>query len=225
MDSILTNIKIQINSKIFVKDPETSALGKKIIENSIILINEIGFEEFTFKKLGELIGSNESSIYRYFENKHKLLVYLSCWYWTWMEYRLVFSTNNISDPLEKLTKAIQIVTEKIEDDQSTTHINESILNQIIIQEFTKTLHTKEVDEENREGFFLIYKRVNARIVSMVEAVNPDYPYAKSLVSSILEGASHQHFLMNHLKTITNCTPQISPTDFYTHLVTSLLKRN
>lgn len=225
MDSILTNLKIQINNKIFVKDPETSTLGKKIIENSIILINEIGFEEFTFKKLGELIGSNESSIYRYFENKHKLLVYLSCWYWTWMEYRLVFSTNNISDPLEKLTKAIQIVTEKIEDDQSTTHINESLLNQIIIQEFTKTLHTKEVDAENKEGFFLIYKRVNARIVSMVEAVNPTYPYAKSLVSSILEGASHQHFLMNHLKTITNCTSTISPSDFYTHLVTTLLKLN
>ena len=74
MDSILNNLKIQVNSKIYVKDPETSTLGKKIIEHSILLINEIGFEEFTFKKLGELIGSNESSIYRYFENKHIFLV-------------------------------------------------------------------------------------------------------------------------------------------------------
>ena len=135
MDSILNNLKIQVNSKIYVKDPETSTLGKKIIEHSILLINEIGFEEFTFKKLGELIGSNESSIYRYFENKHKLLVYLSSWYWSSMEYRLVFSTNNITNPLERLVKAIQIVTEKVEDDQATTHINESILNKIIIQEY------------------------------------------------------------------------------------------
>ena len=85
MDQILSNIKIQVNSKIYVKDPETSVLGKKIIEQSIILIDEIGFDDFTFKKLGEKIGSNESSIYRYFENKHKLLVYLSSWYWSWME--------------------------------------------------------------------------------------------------------------------------------------------
>ena len=185
MDSILNNLKIQVNSKIYVKDPETSTLGKKIIEHSILLINEIGFEEFTFKKLGELIGSNESSIYRYFENKHKLLVYLSSWYWSSMEYRLVFSTNNITNPLERLVKAIQIVTEKVEDDQATTHINESILNKIIIQEFTKTLHTKDVDEENKDGFFLIYKRVINRIVQMVHEVNPEYPFAKSLISSII----------------------------------------
>ena len=104
METILSNLKIQVNNKIYLKDPETSILGKKIIDKSIILINEIGFEEFTFKKLGDLIGSNESSIYRYFESKHKLLVYLSSWYWSWMEYRLVFATNNITDPLEKLKK-------------------------------------------------------------------------------------------------------------------------
>lgn len=69
MDQILANIKIQINSKLFVKDPETSALGKKIIQESILLIDEIGFDDFTFKKLGEKIGSNESSIYRYFEKQ------------------------------------------------------------------------------------------------------------------------------------------------------------
>lgn len=224
MDSILNNLKIQVNSKIYVKDPETTTLGKKIIEHSILLINNVGFEEFTFKKLGELIGSNESSIYRYFENKHKLLVYLSSWYWSWMEYRLVFSTNNITNPLEKLIKAIQVVTEKVEDDIATTHINESILNKIIIQEFTKTLHTKDVDEENREGFFLIYKRVINRIVQMVLEVDPDYPFAKSLISSIMEGASHQHFLMNHLKTITDCNSDISPSDFYKHLIMTLLKQ-
>ena len=70
MDAILSNISIAINEKLYVKNPETSNLGKKIIENSILLIDEIGFENFTFKKLGDRIGSNESSIYRYFESKH-----------------------------------------------------------------------------------------------------------------------------------------------------------
>jgi hypothetical protein len=53
---LITNIKFKISDKIFVKDPETSALGKKIIKESIILIDE-GFDNFTFKKLGERIGS------------------------------------------------------------------------------------------------------------------------------------------------------------------------
>ncbi len=224
MDKILSNIKIQVNEKLFVKNPETSVLGKKIIQESILLIDNIGFDDFTFKKLGEKIGSNESSIYRYFENKHKLLVYLSSWYWSWMEYRLVFATNNIIDPFEKLQIAITIVTEKIEDDFDTDYIDESILNTIIIQEFTKSLHTKEVDEENKQGYFLIYKRLINRIILMVNEVNPEYPYAKSLVSSIVEGSLHQHFLMNHLKTITNCNEEKKPTDFYLDLISTLLKK-
>lgn len=223
MNAILSNLKIQVNEKIYVKDPETSLLGKKIVENSILLIDEIGFDNFTFKKLGEKIGSNESSLYRYFENKHKLLVYLSSWYWSWMEYKLVFATTNITDPQEKLRKAITIVTEKVADDSSTEHINQVILNKIIIAEFTKTLHTKEVDQENKEGFFLIYKRVINRIVTIINEVNPTYPYAKSLVSTIVEGNLHQQFLMAHLTTITDCNDSVSSTQFYLNLTENVLR--
>ena len=223
MNTMLSGLKIQVNEKIYVKDPETSALGKKIVEQSILLIDEIGFDNFTFKKLGEKIGSNESSIYRYFENKHKLLVYLSSWYWSWMEYKLVFATTNILDTKEKLKKAITLVTEKVINDGKTEHINESILNKIIIAEFTKTLHTKEVDQENKEGFFLIYKRVINRIVEMVNEVNPEYPFAKSLISTIVAGSLHQHFLTEHLKTITNCNDSVSITQFYLNLVENNLR--
>jgi AcrR family transcriptional regulator len=222
MQNILSNIVITVNDKLYVKNPETSELGKKIIEHSILLIDEIGFDYFTFKKLGERIGSNESSIYRYFESKHKLLLYLSSWYWAWIEYRLVFETNNILNPKEKLYKAITIVTEKIEDDSNTLHINEAILNKIIITEFTKTLLTKEIDDENKTGFFLVYKRVINRIIDMIGEVNPEYPFSKSLASSIVEGALHQHFLKDHLKTITNCNDIISPTDFYINLLEKTL---
>lgn len=224
MNSILSNITITVNPKLYVKNPETSDLGKKIIQKSILLMNEIGFENFTFKKLGEQIGSNESSIYRYFESKHKLLLYLSSWYWSWLEYRMVISTTNIPDPMEKLVRAITIVTEKIEDDSTTIHINEAVLNKIIIAEFTKTLLTKEVDEENKEGFFLVYKRVINRIIEIIQEVNPQYVFAKSLASSIVEGSLHQHFLKDHLKTITDCNENNSPTHFYIDLVQKILSK-
>ncbi|MBC7440326.1 MAG: TetR/AcrR family transcriptional regulator [Flavobacterium sp.] len=224
MQSVLSNLKIHVNENIHVKNPETSTLGKKIIQESILLIDEIGFDNFTFKKLGDKIGSNESSIYRYFENKHKLLVYLSSWYWSWIEYKLVFSTTNVENPLEKLKKAIIIVTEQIEDDQSTDHIDERILNRIIIAEFTKTLHTKEVDEENKAGFFVIYQRVINRIAKMVIEVNPDFKFPNSLISTIVEGALHQHFLKIHFQTITDCNENISPTHFYLSLITNVLKK-
>ena len=223
MEQLLSNIKIQVNDKLFVKDPETSALGKKIIQESIILIDDIGFDDFTFKKLGEKLGSNESSVYRYFENKHKLLVYLSSWFWSWMEYRLVFATSNYADPLEKLKKAISIVTEKVEDDQKTLHINEAILNKIIIAEFTKTFHTKEVEHENKEGFYFIYIRVINRLTAIILEVKPEYLYPKSLASSIVEGAMHQQFLKDHMQAITDCNETTSPTHFYFDLIEKLLK--
>lgn len=218
MKNILEGIKINISPKIYVKDPETSELGKKILENSIILIDEIGFDNFTFKKLGQKIGSNESSIYRYFESKHKLLLYLTSWYWGWIEFKLVLSTNNISNPNDKLLKAIEIVTEEIIADNNHPHINEVLLHKIIICEFSKSYLTKEVDGENKEGYFLIYKRVINRIIEMVKEVNPSFPHAKSLVSTVVEGALHQHFLKDHFKSITDCSENNTPTEFFKTLV-------
>ena len=60
MDRLLANLRINIPTSVYIKDPESSDLGKRIIEHSICLIDEIGIEAFTFKKLGEAIGSNES---------------------------------------------------------------------------------------------------------------------------------------------------------------------
>lgn len=222
MKNLFPNIKITVNNKLYVKDPETSDLGKKIIQNSILLIDEIGFELFTFKKLGERIQSNESSIYRYFENKHKLLLYLSSWYWSWLDCNLAFSTANITNPLERLEKAIIIVTQNITDDLETPHINEEVLNRIIISEFTKTFLTKEVDEENKEGFFLVYKKVVNRIMEIIMEVNPQYKYAKSLASSVVEGALHQQYIKKHFKTITNFNETENVTQFYIELVKKTL---
>jgi len=222
MPNLLSNVKITINEKLYVKDPETSELGRNILKNSILLIDEIGFEAFTFKKLGKKIQSNESSIYRYFENKHKLLVYLSSWYWSWIEYNLVFATHNITNPEEKLIISLKILTQNIVDDKNTPHIDESILNRIIISDFSKTLLTKDVDEENKEGFFLVYKRLIYRLTETISLVNPNYPYAKSLASSIVQGALHQHYLKDHFKTITNLSEKDCLSDFYIDMIKKTL---
>jgi len=223
MTNLLSNIKIAVPEKIYIKDPETSQLGKKIIEQSIILINNQGFDNFNFKKLGELIGSNESSIYRYFENKHKLLLYLTSWYWAWIEYQLVFETSNIPNKLEKLSKAIEVVTRSIKEDSNYSHINEIILNKIIINENSKSYLTKEVDQENREGFFIVYKRIVHRLREMILAVNLNYKFATSLASTVIEASLHQHFLKDHFSSITDCNSDEDPTEFLSSLTLNLLK--
>ncbi len=225
MDRLLQGVQIRINDKLFLKDPESSELGKKIIEISIQMINEIGSESFTFKKLGQNIGSNESSIYRYFENKHKLLLYLTSWYWSWLEYQLVFATNSIKNPKEKLLKSILIITREIKEDSVFSHINEVLLNKIVINEYSKSYLTKEVDEENKEGYFVIYKRLVSRLRDMIKEVNPGYVYPSSLASTILESGLHQHFLKDHFSSLTDCNDNVTPSQYLTHLVFNTLNQN
>ena len=222
MDRLLSNLKIDIPNKVYIKDPDSSDLGRRIIEQSIFLIDEIGFEAFTFKKLGSRIGSNESSIYRYFESKHNLLLYLSSWYWSWKEYQLVLATFSISEPSEKLGKAIEILTRTIKEDTKFNHVNEVVLNRIIINENSKSFLTKEVDKENQEGYFEVYKRIVSRLKEMIIAVNDQYEYPTSLASTIVEGGLHQHFLKDHFKSITDCNKDTTPTLFFKHLTFNIL---
>ncbi|TMU55419.1 TetR/AcrR family transcriptional regulator [Flagellimonas algicola] len=218
MERLMRSIKIGINEKIYLKDPESSDLGKRIVEQSILMIHEMGFESFTFRKLGEQIQSNESSVYRYFENKHKLLLYLASWYWGWLEYKMVFATNGIPNPTEKLRRAIEILTQTVKEDVTFSHVNEVLLNKIVINEYSKSYLTKEVDLENKEGYFVIYKRLVQRLHEMIITVDKDYPYPSSLASTILEGSLHQYFLKEHFPNLTDCDDNVTPTQYFTDLV-------
>jgi AcrR family transcriptional regulator len=222
MKDLIKIVKISVNQKTFVKDPESSDLGKRIVQHGIAMISEIGFENFTFRKLGALIGSNESSVYRYFENKHKFLIYLSSWYWGWKEYQLVLTTNSIENRASKLEKALQVLTEPVVADSSFSHIDEVALYQIVVNEYSKSFLTKEVDRENKEGYFEIYKRLVGRLGRMMQDVDAEYSYAESLASTVLEGVLHQHFLMEHFPSLTNCRDDHSLYEYFRQLVFSSL---
>lgn len=217
MDRLLSNLRISIPSSVFIKDPESSELGKRILENSIRLIDQMGIEAFTFKKLGEAIGSTESSIYRYFENKHKLLMYLCSWYWGWLEYQVVVASFSIKDPVEKLECALEVISREVSADSTFTFIDEKALNRIMINENSKSFLTKQVDLENKEGSFESYKRLISRIKEIIETVSPSYPYPKSLASTVVETALYQHFLREHFKNSTETGPA-SPQAFIIDLV-------
>lgn len=212
-------IHITINPELYTKNPESSELGKKIVSTSIQMINDLGYEAFTYKKLGVTIGSNESSIYRYFESKHALLVYLINWYWSWIEYKLVFATTNVTLATNKLESAITLLTEEIKEDNSFNYINEVLLNKIIISESAKAYHTKNIDKENEKGYFITYERVVQRVSEIILEVNPSFEFPHMLVSTVIEGAHHQRFFSKHLPGLTNVKAgKNNIVRFYTDLV-------
>lgn len=195
-------IKIELNEKLFLRDPEQTELGKNIVAESISMIDEIGLEQFTFKKLAKKLGSTEASVYRYFENKHKLLVYLISWYWVWLDYQIRFCTNNIDDPREKLKIIIGIISRSGKRDNTFTHIDETALFRIVVAESSKAYLTKEVDADNKEGLFREYKALCKKIGAVISEINPQYPYPHALVSTLFETGKKQIFFAQHLPALT-----------------------
>ncbi len=225
MQDFLLNINIQINENIYLKNPESSDLGRKIIARSIDMVYEIGFECFTFRKLAKEIDSTEASVYRYFESKHKLLLYLTSWYWGWMEYRLVFSLANVVSALERLERAVTLLTGQVKEDSSFSHINEVKLHHIVISESSKAYLTKQVDKENKEGVFAGYKQLVARVGTIILEINPNYNYPNMLVSTIIEGIHHQRYFAEHLPRLTDVVKgEDAISEFYKEMVIKMIKK-
>ena len=196
-------LQIKMNEDLFLRNPEHTVLGRNIIKHSIQLIAQHGFEAFTFKKLAEDIGTTEAGIYRYFENKHLLLIYIIAWYWGWLEYQISFQTNNITNPVVKLKKVIKLLATTVEDDAITNYVNESLLYQIVISEGSKAYLTKQVGEDNQHQFFKPYKDICAIVGDIILACNPKYKYPKSLATTIIEMAHFQNYFMIHLPSLTD----------------------
>ncbi len=221
-------IQIKMNEDLFIRNPEHTELGRNIIKHSIQLIAHTGFEAFTFKKLAEDIGTTEAGIYRYFENKHRVLIYIISWYWGWLEYQISFVTNNVSDPVIKLKKVIKLLATTVEDDTKTNYVNENLLHQIIISEGSKAYLTKQVGEDNKHQFFKPYKDLCAVIGNIILECKPKYKYPRSLATTIIEMAHFQNFFMHNLPSLTDFGKSKSESEiilFLNDLVFSSIKKS
>lgn len=196
-------VHIKMNPALYIKDPEQSELGRKIIVNSISMIHDMGFEGFTFKKLSLEINTTEASIYRYFENKHRLLSYIINWYWTWLEYQFVFYTNNIGDPVKNIHTLIDLLIFELDDKFTSFDINKEKLYKIVVSESNKLYLTNHVEEDNKASMFKPYKDLCNRISMVFEDYNPTFKFPHSLASTLVETAHHQLYFAQYLPSLTD----------------------
>ena len=208
---IRVNVKvaIKLNEGLYLRSPQESKLGRKIIQYSIKLIDEIGFESFTFKKLAKLISSTEASLYRYFENKHMLLLFLVNWYWEWVSYLININITNIDDSKEKLRIIIKAFVFASKNNALVEYVDESKLHKIVIFEGTKAYHTFKVDEENSIGFFKSYKDLVAQVSSVIKQINPTFKYPVTLASNLFEMTNNQLYFAQHLPKLTDVSTSVN----------------
>ena len=218
MQDLLKNIQIKVNDKIYIKDPESSDLGKKIIKHSIVMIHSMGMEAFTFKKLAIELGTTESTVYRYFENKHKLLIYLISWYWGWLEYEMVLKSMNITDPIEKLKNLIEVICDPLKTNITHDDYDLRQLHEIIIEESPKAFFTKQVDDENEDGLFSNYKRINDRLIASILELNGGYRQANTMASMIIDCSNQQRFHALHFPKLTDIKDGSDLVNFLSNMV-------
>lgn len=199
-----------INPNIYLRDPESSELGRQIVQKGIDLIYELGFEQFTFRKLASEINSTEASIYRYFENKHRLLLYILNWYWHFMDFMVRFRLESVTDNKEKLKVIVQLLTQDISGEIGQVAYNTAYLGQIVIAESSKVYLIKDVSEINKEEVFKAYKDLCARIAAVISAYNPKYKFPKSLSTTLIETSHYQQFFSKNLPRLTDTKAAKAP---------------
>lgn len=214
-------VKLVVDARLYIKDPTSSELGTRIVEHGILMLDEVGLEEFTFRKLALRVGTTEASVYRYFGSKHQFLLYLTSWYWSWVVYRLRLATENVDSAEARLRLAIAELTRPIVKDESTPRIDEAALYRVVVAESAKAYMHAEAEVEGREGLYQSYQRLVQAVAAMIRSVNPDYPHPMALVSTVLESGHMQKYFAEHLPFLTDVSADEShrlTTQFLTDLV-------
>lgn len=195
-------VRIIPSSDLSLRDPQETDLGRRILATSIELLDELGLEAFTFKKLARSLGSAEASIYRYFSSKHQLLLYLVSWYWDWVHHLVNQAILPEDNPNARLRAAIRALSRPFIVNPGIAYINEQLLHRIVINEGSKAYHTKAVDQENNKGVFLGYKSLSDEIAHLVLEINSDFPYPRALATSLFEMAHNHPYFAEHLPKLT-----------------------
>ncbi|MCE7038846.1 TetR/AcrR family transcriptional regulator [Dyadobacter sp. CY312] len=214
-------VSFHLNQSIYLRDPESTEIGRHIVKSAIDLIYKLGFEHFTFKKLAVEIHTTEATIYRYFENKHRLLLYILNWYWSYMEFLVVFRLQNVTDKKVKLKTITDLLTHDLPESSGRLDYSKKFLNDIVIAESSKVYLVKEVSEFNKNEVFKPYKDLCAQIAEVIKEYKPDYDYPHSLSSTLIETAHSQQFFCNFLPKLTDVKSQ-NKSEYTSDFLTSLL---
>jgi AcrR family transcriptional regulator len=203
MDRILPMLSIRVSDRLFLKDPESSALGRNILTTSVQIIDEIGMERFTFKKLANTLQTTESSVYRYFENKHMLLLYMSTWYWSWLETYMVFRTANLTDPKDKLRIMISILCKDDWENKVMNSMNLNLLKRIVVSESPKAYMAKQTGNLPLDEIFRGFEQLCLRFEELFRVINPEFRHTRRLSSTMIEGVLQQTFYVTYLTSFSS----------------------
>ncbi len=180
----------------------TSPTGTRIVVEGLVLMNELGLEAFTFKKLAERIGCTEVTVYHYFANKQRLLQYYFQVYWLWLATHCKEEGRGLLDPLERLRGDIRVICGLWPIESRAAQFHPSALRSLVMNEGSKSFMHKNVDMDNKLRLFQPYKDLVAHIGQEVKACAPRIRSSRSFATTLVEMAHSLEYAMEHLPALT-----------------------
>lgn len=184
-----------------LRDPG-SPMGRRILHEGLELMNELGLEAFTFKKLAEHIGCTEVTVYHYFANKQRLLQYYFQLYWLWLAILSTQSGKSAKDPLDRVHGTIRGLAGLWPGEVLASQLNPFALRELVINEGSKSFMHKNVDSDNELKLFKPYKDLCAQVASELKACSPRIKSPRSFATTLVEMAHSLEFAMLHLPALT-----------------------
>lgn len=196
------HVHLRPDPALHLRDPEGTRLGQAILSEGLELMNELGLEAFTFKKLAARIGSTEVSLYKYFPNKQRLLQYYFQLYWLWLRQVCGRHAERSQDPLNTVRSVVDALCGVWPKDAPKAQLDAHALRLLVIEEGMKSYLHKNVDADNARRLFLPYKSLSAFIAECLVACRKDVPMPRSFATTIIEMAHSLPFAMEHLPSLT-----------------------
>jgi AcrR family transcriptional regulator len=196
------HVHLRPDPALSLKDVGSTELGRTILAEGLVLMNELGLEAFTFRKLADRIGCTEVSLYKYFPNKQRLLQYYFQLYWLWLRQLCGRHAERARDPREALEHIVEAVCGVWPKDAPPLQLPPPALRTLVIEEGMKSYLHKNVDADNARRLFMPYKELSAFVAERITACRTDVPWPRSFATTIIEMAHSLPFAMEHLPSLT-----------------------
>lgn len=197
------HLKIALNDALYLRDPLENETGRKILLAGAKLMADLGLEDFTFRKLAAHVRCTEANIYHYFKNKHRLLLYYTDLYWSWLDQQMYLMGLEEGDPVRLLDEVLLLLTEFPEKVLQPGLLPADLLREIVIADGHKAYFTKHVDSDNELLLFKPFKDLCRRLVQILLRIQPSFPFAHSLATTVIEMSHALNFYKDHLPALTD----------------------
>jgi AcrR family transcriptional regulator len=202
MQSKTLHLNLDLPSCLYLKNPESSDLGKRILIEAASFIGSNGIDEFNFLKLAKKVGCTEATVYRYFHNKQQLVQYLLNIYWGSICVEIEYSTRQIKSARKKLKTAIEILSSPHPENFTDNKLAAAVVS-VVMSEGVRIHLRPQLDDEIKAGNFKYYSTLLDQFESLISESMPNYPFSRSLASTLIDTAMLQMLYISRYNNFTD----------------------